>query len=464
MAVLAVLAAFPFLAAGQESDLRDLVKSQARVIEEQSKAIRELESRVKKLEEGQGVVRPEAVESAFAETNKRIDMLDRRMVLGKGIDGLRLTGDLRIRYEQADRHLTGGDDAAKGDGDYSRFRSRLRLGGIWTNKTEEWEVGAGLATGEDANARTTNETWGHSTYPFEKGDVFLDYAYARHVWDGPISLTVGQQRNPLVSTLVTWDPDINPKGFAAQYGDPKGKEYAGPFLTLGAYCLDYLATGQRIGGDNQERWDDNVWMYVSQAGYAHKGKEFDALGLVGFSRVSDTYRNTAAAEWSKSDDPNNPWGGDDTGYGYQVGEAYGEVKVKVYGIELRPYAHAAMNFGVDGNKTQAKNSAAGAVDPDDDNLAWMLGMDATRGKWSLGYGYARIEADAVFGPARESEFGYSAGLEDTDLQGHVIRMAYAPLKNLSLSANLYLLERIEAVKASEADKARLVQFEALYRF
>jgi hypothetical protein len=226
-----------------------------------------------------------------------------------------------------------------------------------------------------------------------------------------------------------------------------------------------VATGQAIGGDNQEYWDDNVWMYVSQLGYAYKSTPFDALGLVGFSQVSNTYRNMAAANWSKSSDPNNPWGGDDTGYEYQVGEIYGEIKTTVAGIELKPYAHAAMNFGADGNMTQAKNNeTATTIDPDEENLAWMLGMDATRGKWSLGYGYACIEADAVFGPARDSEFGYSAGLEDTDLQGHVFKVAYAPLKNLSLSANLYLLERIEEVKEAEADKAQLVQVEALYRF
>ncbi|OGV72184.1 MAG: hypothetical protein A3K19_32900 [Lentisphaerae bacterium RIFOXYB12_FULL_65_16] len=461
----------------------DLMK----VIQEQNKKIEALTQRIQQLESRQAPapagdtsqIKAGLTETneALAATNKKLDALDHRLILGKGIDGLKLTGDLRVRYEQRDRHLNGGpEDSSKGDQDRARFRSRLRLGGIWTNKDEGWEVGAGVATGEKNDDRSTNDTWGHDSYIFEKGNLYLDYAYAKHTWtdpfgsetfSGPVSLTLGQQKNPLISTLVTWDGDINPAGFTAQYGDPKGKEYKGPFLTLGAYVLSYTATGQKIDGDNQEKWDDNVWLYASQLGYAHKSDSFDALGLIGCSHVTSTYRNIAAAAWANtnSSNPNTAWGGADSGYEYQVGEVYGEVKTSVSGIELKPYGHVAMNFGADGNMSQAKNNATSTtIDPSHDNLAWMLGLDLKRGKWSLGYGYAYIEADAVFGPAREGDFGETTGLNDTDLQGHVIKLAYAPLKNLSLGTTLYLLERIEDVKSTEADKAQLLQFDASYKF
>jgi hypothetical protein len=455
-----------------------------KIITEQNKKIEALTQRVQEME-GKQAAAPAAGASqltkglmetndALAQTNKKLDAIDQRFSLGKGIDGLKLTGDLRVRYEQRDREIEAADDAAKGDGDRSRFRTRLRVGGIWSNKAENWEVGVGAATGEKNDDRSTNDTWGHDSYIFEKGNVYLDYAYAKHTWAapcdsaalGPLSLTGGQQRNPLVSTIMTWDGDISPIGFTAQYGDPKGKEYSGAFLTLGGYSLSYIASGQSIGGDNQERWDDNAWLYATQVGYAYKSDPFDALGLIGYQQVSSTYRNIAAATWanSNSNNPNNAWGSEDTGYEYSIGEAYGEFKTTFAGIEAKPYGHAAMNFGADGNKSQARNNVSGEIDPSEENLAWMLGLDLKRGKWSLGYGYAYIGADAVFGPGRDSDFGETAGLQDTDILGHVVKLAYNPTKNVTLGASAFFLQRIQEVKATEADAARLFQLDAVYKF
>jgi hypothetical protein len=457
-----------------------------KVITEQNKKIEALTQRVQEME-GKAAAAPGAADSsqlkkglmetneALAETNKKIETIGNRLTLGKGIDGLKLTGDLRVRYEQRNRELEGKDDVAKGDGDRTRFRSRLRAGGIWTNTTEDWEVGAGLATGEKNDDRSTNDTWGHDSYIFEKGNVYLDYAYAKHTWvdpfesetlPGPLSLTLGQQRNPLVSTIMMWDSDINPAGFTAQYGDPKGKEYTGMFLTLGAYVLSNLSTGQTIGGANQENWDDSAWLYASQLGYAYKSESFDALGAIGYQQVSNTYRNIASATWatSNSNNPNTAWGGVDSGYEYRVVDAYGEVKTTFAGIEVKPYAHLAMNFGAEGKKTQARNNASGESNPDGDDFAGMLGFDLKRGKWSLGYGYAYIEADAVFGPARDSDFGETAGLQDTDIQGHVLKLGYSPTKNVTIGASLFMLDRINNVVASEANASQLLQLDAVYKF
>ncbi len=456
-----------------------------KVISEQNRKIEALTQRVQEME-GKAAAPADASQlkkglmetnEALAETNKKLETMGNRLTLGKGIDGLKLTGDLRVRYEQRNRDIDAADSSTKGDGDRSRFRSRLRAGGIWTNSTEDWEVGAGLATGEKNDDRSTNDTWGHDSYIFEKGNVYLDYAYAKHTWvdpfdadaeylSGPLSLTLGQQRNPLVSTTMMWDSDINPAGFTAQYGDPKGKEYTGAFLTLGAYVLSNLSTGQTIGGANQEDWDDSAWLYASQLGYAYKGETFDALGLVGYQQVSSTYRNIAAATWanSNSNNPNTAWGGVDSGYEYRVVDAYGEVKTTYAGIEVKPYAHLALNLGADGDKTQARSNTAGESEPDSDDFAGMLGFDLKRGKWSLGYGYAYIEADAVFGPARDSDFGETAGLQDTDIQGHVLKLGYSPVKNVTLGASLLYLQRINNVVASEADAAQLLQLDAVYKF
>ena len=86
--------------------------------------------------------------------------------LGKGTDQLKVTGDLRLRYE-TQSHDTGSADSSQ-----SRFLPRLRIGLVWTSP--DWEVGAGLATGTD-KATGTNDTWG-DTSPFQSDDLRLDYA------------------------------------------------------------------------------------------------------------------------------------------------------------------------------------------------------------------------------------------------------------------------------------------------
>jgi uncharacterized coiled-coil protein SlyX len=150
-----------------------------KVITEQNKKIEALTQRVQEME-GKAAAAPAGDASqlkkglmetneALAETNKKIETIGNRLTLGKGIDGLKLTGDLRVRYEQRNRELEGKDDVAKGDGDRTRFRSRLRAGGIWTNTTEDWEVGAGLATGEKNDDRSTNDTWGSRQLHFREG-------------------------------------------------------------------------------------------------------------------------------------------------------------------------------------------------------------------------------------------------------------------------------------------------------
>ena len=92
----------------------------------------------------------------------------------KAIDQVKIKGDLRVRYERRDTEYENSDD------DYARdrWRSRFRIGGVWKNKKEDWEVGAGLATG-GSGATSTNDTWSDDE-PFETGDIRLDYAYAKH--------------------------------------------------------------------------------------------------------------------------------------------------------------------------------------------------------------------------------------------------------------------------------------------
>lgn len=155
------------------------------------------------------------------------------VVANKAVDQLQIKGDLRIRYESRQLDMSDGDNKNQ-----DRFRTRFRLGGIWKNKAESWELGAGLVTG-DSRATATNNTWGENSNPFNTGDISLDYAYARHFWHDFIFIA-GQQIDPYKNSWVMWDNDVRFAGFTAAY-----KPSAGFFATAGAYGLNIIKPGRK---------------------------------------------------------------------------------------------------------------------------------------------------------------------------------------------------------------------------
>jgi len=459
----------------QEAAPADLAQLK-QMLEAQNQQIQALMNKVKDLEGKQADIKVAMKETneAVAEQGKKVEKASTILTLGKGIDGLKLTGDLRLRYEARDKTVENNSNQDGSTGDRSRFRDRFRLGGVWTNKAENWEVGAGLATGNDNNGRSTNQDWGTSN-TFAHQSVWLDYAYAKHKWElengAPLSLSAGQLKdNPQVSTILTWDNDLRPQGAAVAYGDWRKKDYSGPFASLGAFEVAYLSNGQVINGSSQQdEIDENVWWIPAQVGYKQAGETGTFMGMVGYQNLSSAYRNAAAWYGSTSQDPNNAFGGDDTDYSYNIGEAYVEYAMPMGGFEVKPYAHAAYNFGATGDKGQGVKIPADDIESDDGKLGWLLGLDVKRAKWTASYNYCYVGANSVFGPMRDSDFGETAGLTDTDIQGHVLRLGYNLTANCNVGVSYMLLNRInggsENIGAStQADQAQLVQLDLNYKF
>src|SRR5438874_3585478 len=146
--------------------------------------------------------------------------------LSTPITELELYGDIRLRY-QYNGGRTAGDTpvAAPGAGvaglhdwqerERERYRLRLGLRGILA---DDWFFGIRLET--NASSRSTNVTFGDDTSsssaggggPFAKGSDGVDVGQAYLGYKGfkDITLTGGKVPNPLVTTLIVWDPDVNP--------------------------------------------------------------------------------------------------------------------------------------------------------------------------------------------------------------------------------------------------------------
>ena len=153
--------------------------------------------------------------------------------LSTPITELELYGDVRLRYnyvggETKDRGPVASPGAGvAGTNDWterSRERYRLRLG-LRGTLMNDWFFGIRLETNQ--NPRSTNVTFGADSSssspggggPFAKGDdgINVGQAYAGYKGFPDFTFTGGKMPNPLITTRMVWDPDINPEGLAEQW-------------------------------------------------------------------------------------------------------------------------------------------------------------------------------------------------------------------------------------------------------
>ncbi len=126
---------------------------------------------------------------------------------------------VRLRYEYRGGQSTDNFAALRDDWqERQRERYRLRIG-LRGTLADDWFFGVRLETSQ--NPRSTNVTFGgdSSNGPFAKSDdgVNVGQAYLGYKGFPDITLTGGRMPNPLVSTWMTWDPDLNPEGLAEQW-------------------------------------------------------------------------------------------------------------------------------------------------------------------------------------------------------------------------------------------------------
>jgi len=139
--------------------------------------------------------------------------------IGNAINSVELFGDVRFRYEGRDARTPTG-----GLLELDRYRYALRLG-LRGDLASDFYYGLRLETA--ANPRSPWVTFGTSSSatgipyqgPFGKGSAGLDLGQVYLGWrpNSAIDITVGKMPNPLFTTAMLWDTDINPEGAAEHF-------------------------------------------------------------------------------------------------------------------------------------------------------------------------------------------------------------------------------------------------------
>jgi hypothetical protein len=173
--------------------------------------------------------------------------------ISNAIKSVELFGDLRLRYEDRQASTPGG----KVELDRGRFSARIGLRG---DAAEEVYYGFRLDTA--ANPRSPWVTFGTSSSgipyqgPYGKSTGGLNIGQIYLGWREPgwLDVTFGKMANPLYTTPMVWDSDLNPEGAAERLKYPVGQ-------------AEFFATfGQFLYQDNNPSSDSSGLGFVNASG------------------------------------------------------------------------------------------------------------------------------------------------------------------------------------------------------
>lgn len=330
--------------------------------------------------------------------------------LPQWIRKMQLKGDFRLRYEWTDR-----DGAAE----RNRGRYRLRLG-VVTQINDRVDVGFGIASG-DADPRSTNETMDNT---FERGDLRLDYAYARYrpwTW---LTLVGGKFENPLYRTTdMLWDSDIRPEGASALLHYTVNG-WLDVFANAGFWVVD-----ERSGDENDPT------MLVAQPGSIIKiGRNLYFKNAVTYYQF-DNVKNTTLDYSSQSNTLRRFK--NTLKYDYDSLVASGELGWKTP-LAAMPFASL---FG-----EAVKNTSAGRADT---GYAIGFGIGAAkvrkRHDWQFGVRYMKLERDAWVDALPDAD-NYGG---QTGIKGYKTALTYGLFENIYFVMAYFDHERISGASLDE---------------
>jgi polyhydroxyalkanoate synthesis regulator phasin len=336
-----------------------------------------------------------------------------KLNLASTLTELRLSGDVRARFESRTGELPSGDHQER---DRFRYRFRTSLTGKLVN---DWSFGVRLETA--SGSRSSNVTMGDdsaaNTSPFHKASdgLYVGQVYLTYTPSPLFNVTVGRMPNPLNTTLMVWDGDINPEGLAEQFKYRDGNnEFS---ATLGQFLYSSGDKQNIFGATSATNPSKDMGLLAWQGGY-----KLYLEGATKYFLVTPTLytyvrssQNAAAFRDNFSATANQTAVNNLT-----VVEIPAEFDWLLGGVPARAYADVAINL--DG-KARAKKF--GNPELDNQNKAYTVGFQygkaANKGEWDARIFYQSVQAFALDPNLVDSDIFDSR----TNMQGIVVGGDYA---------------------------------------
>lgn len=367
----------------------------------------------------------------------------------------------------------GADHLARTNMDRDRLRGRLRLD-VETRVGYDFKAGARLATGNDGDPTSTNQTLSTSLNRYE---VSLDRAYLSYGWTDEtgqwkVKGIGGRFSNPFYSTDLVWDSDIGFEGLAgsASYKNERPQRIMGVGVrgytvrsTLGAFPLEEYSFTNRdkwlIGAqvDAEATLLDTKKLHFGLAYYTYQ----NVTGVADSRGVGQTARDayvdaSAPMSMQKGNTLYDLYSSANGAQNFDVfglASDYNLVNFSA-GIEIpdmAPYyvwlsADYVKNIGYDAGDVAARVGGADTTNPvdGDHDTGFMLRAETgspwmlDQGEWRLFAAYKYIEPDAVLDAYNDSDFL----LGGTNAKGFMFGGSYVVQRDVTVGFRYFNAESI----------------------
>lgn len=391
-----------------------------------------------------------------------------KLNINSSVTELKLYGDLRLRYQydnkdpQLDPPGVGNDEDRSPSGTQrSRWRFRLRLNADF-KLNENFSGGVELATAQASDS-------GNQTYEngFDDYNIFISKAYLR--WDPNewLSVNAGKFGNPLYTTDLVYDSDINPTGISesialhklfASHPEASVESYAkNGYSKDGKESKNYvteevasnpweftLVAGQFIFDDNPESSFDNdsstdAYLFHTQLVTAFNADSFKVTVAPGWM----TYINGSLGGLTNENSFNDSATVSGATRNLNIITAPGDVAFKIGSLKAKFYWDFAYN--IEGRKRTediydlftfandaGQSSDNDVTDPDDkrskhineDDYAYLLGLqlgeNKKKGDWSALVNWRQTGIASVDPNLNDSDFA----LGELNTRGFKFGLAY----------------------------------------
>jgi len=341
------------------------------------------------------------------------------LVLNKTLKALQLYGDARLRFERREGRDPDGDAVER-----DRFRYRLRLGAKG-DLGEGFFYGVRLETSD--SPRSSNLTFGDDRGPWGKGEDKINVGRLYLGWRPAdwLTLEAGRLANPIVSSRLVWDPDLNPEGAAERFQAAFGRTRF--FAVFGQFLYDDVDPENPFG-TGALRGDAFLlaWQVGAETPLASKATALIAPAL---------YNYTGSGDYGGVYDPASGPPGQTAINDLLVLDVPAEVRFALGPLPVKAFGQLAVNLQGDRRAARARAlNPAAYPGSGDENLAWRAGL--ALGK--LG-GKKDWKLEAFW--MRQELFALDPNLVDSDLydsvlnfEGLAVSFSYAFTDNIFGSA------------------------------
>lgn len=390
-------------------------------------------------------VRAELVKSYTANTSAG------KLNLSSALQEFKFSGDVRVRHQIETKQST----AATATDERTRERFRFRFNGD-AILAKGWTAGFALETASAADSGNQTLTTSNDDY-----SIYLARAYIGYTYNSNLSFLVGKFKNPLYTTDLAWDSDINTQGVSEVYTLPLG----------GKDKLEFRALQDIMQDNDEKNWGRagrDGWLFAQQAVYT---KYFGANSLIlapGYSVYNSTDLGTVMAN-------ETPFAGNPAHLSLLTfaGE-YNFANVAGEGTSLKAYFDSSYNFEAGSRVSQIYNVNTALYG--DDAFAWLVGVGYSKGSGKLqgDYGikldYRQAALGALDPNTSDSDFGFG----NLNQEGFKLATSYNLTDFASLNVSyfyttaiddlLYQKDKKTLPTVAKLDHSQILQVDLVVKF